>query len=215
MPYIYTLAGKTYQDDYTIMRSLIMDYGDDKNVLEIDDQYMFGPSILVAPVVAYKARNRDVYLPNGNGWYDFYSGTYYNGATKITTEAPLERIPLFVKEGAILTFGPEIEYTMESIDPLTVYVFTGADGSFSLYEDEGINYNYEDGEFSKIPFTYTESEKTLKIGARDGSYEGMPETRTIHVVWVNKDAQTGVDFQKAPSTTVEYNGTEQMIKMNN
>ncbi len=215
MPYIYTLAGKTYHDDYTIMRSLIMDYGDDKNVLEIDDQYMFGPSILVAPVVAYKARNRDVYLPNGNGWYDFYSGAYYHGASKITIDAPLERIPLFVKEGTILTFGPEISYTMESIDPLTVYVFTGADGSFSLYEDEGINYNYENGKFSNIPFTYTETEKTLKIGTRDGSYEGMPETRTIHVVWVNKDAQTGVDFQKAPSTTVEYNGTEQMIKMNN
>jgi alpha-D-xyloside xylohydrolase len=120
MPYIYSLAGLTYYNDYTIMRAMEMDFGYDENVKNIGDQYMFGPSFLVAPVYRYKARTREVYLPKSCGWYDFYSGKYFSGGQVIEAEAPYERIPLFVKEGSVIPVGPAIQYTDEKpADPIT------------------------------------------------------------------------------------------------
>ncbi len=146
MPYIYSLAGVTYFNDYTIMRAMVMDFGSDLNVESIGDQYMFGPSLLVAPVYKYKARTREVYLPASCGWYDLYTGKYFTGGQKIDADAPYERMPLFVKEGSIIPVGPDIQYVDEKpADPLTLLVYTGRDCVFTLYEDEGINYNYEHG----------------------------------------------------------------------
>lgn len=187
LPYIYTLAGKAYFDDYTIMRGLVMDFNNDAKVHNIGDQYMFGPSFLVCPVYEYKARKRDVYLPAGAGWYDFETNQYFEGGQQLAVDAPLSKLPLFVKEGSIVPMGPDMEYSSEKTDPVTVYVYTGKDAEFSLYEDEGINYNYENNAFSLIPFNYSESDKTLTIGRRFGGFDGMKDQRTFIVKWIGKD----------------------------
>ena len=113
LPYLYTVAGMTYHDNYTIMRGLAMDFGKDTAVKNIADQYLFGPSLLINPVYNYKERNKSLYLPAGQGWYDFYTGQYNKGGQHITVDAPYEKMPLFVKEGSIIPFGPELQYTAE------------------------------------------------------------------------------------------------------
>ncbi len=149
MPYIYSLAGLAYFNDYTLMRAMVMDFGDDKEVLNIGDQYMFGPSILVAPVCRYKARSREVYFPSSSGWYDLYTGNYIFSGHKLQVDAPYERMPLFVREGSIIPAGPDIQFTDEKPgDPITLFVYSGRNCSFTLYEDEGTNYNYEKGDCS-------------------------------------------------------------------
>jgi len=194
MPYIYTLSAKAYFDDYTIMRGLVMDFNDDRNVRNIADQYMFGPSILVNPVTDYEVRKREVYLPTGTGWYDFTTLKYFDGGQKLNVDAPLSTIPLFIKEGSIVPMGPDMEYTSEKSDPITLRIFGGKDASFSLYEDEGTNYNYESDHFSLIPLTYNESEKTLTIGRRFGEYDGMKEHRSFLIDYVDSK---GNKFQSA------------------
>ena len=187
MPYIYSLAGKVYHEDYTMMRGLPMDFGTDKKVLDIADQFMFGPSILVNPVTEYKKRSREVYLPNTNGWYDFYTSEFTEGGKTITAQAIYERVPLYIKEGSVLIAGANIEYTSQkSAEPLTVYVYTGKDASFTLYEDEGINYNYEKGQFATIDFNYNEATKTLTVSDRKGSFKGMEKNRFFNIVFVSK-----------------------------
>jgi alpha-D-xyloside xylohydrolase len=214
MPYIYSLTGMVTQNDYTIMRALVMDFGADKEVLNIGDQFMFGPSLLVNPVTEYKARTRNVYLPPGAGWYDFYSGAYFPGGQTIQADAPYTSIPLFVRAGAIIPFGPDIQYASEKpADPIRVFVYTGADCSFPLYEDEDINYNYENGRFSVIPFKYNQKDRVLTIGIREGEFQGMLKTRTFEIVWVAERNPKGPDFEIAPDATVKYDGTEKSIKM--
>jgi alpha-D-xyloside xylohydrolase len=207
MPYIYSLAGKTHFEDYTIMRALVMDFPQDKSVINNASEFMYGPSLLVAPVTTYKARTWPVYLPGGQGWYDFYTGRFVAGNQTIQAHAPLDKMPLFVKAGSILPAGPELQYTAEKpADPLTLYIYTGADASFTLYEDEGTNYNYEKGQFSKIDMAYSEADGTLTIGKRTGSYNGMPAARTIHIVWVKKDHAAGVSVNAQPDQVVPYKG---------
>jgi alpha-D-xyloside xylohydrolase len=215
MPYIYSLAGKTYFDNYTIMRALVMDFPNDKAVFNIGDEYMFGPNILVAPVTEYKARMWQVYLPASTGWYDFYTGKFYEGGQTVTVDAPLERIPLFVKEGSILPLGPDLQYATEKpADPITLYVFAGANGNFELYEDENINYNYTKGNYSTIPFQYNEETETLTIGERKGSFDGMLKERTFKIVWVNNDLSVGVGSSSHPVQAVRYSGNSIEVKRN-
>jgi alpha-D-xyloside xylohydrolase len=207
MPYIYSLAGKTHFEDYTIMRALVMDFNGDKKVEDIGDQYMFGPSLMVAPVYQYKARNREVYFPAANGWYDLYSGKYTEGGQKISVDAPYERMPLFVKEGSIVPFGPEIQYAGEKqADVITLYVYTGKDAEFTLYEDEGINYNYEKGAFNTIQIKYNDQSGKLTIGDSTGSFDGMLKSRTFNIVWVSKDKPVAFDLGKKSDSTVTYEG---------
>lgn len=214
MPYIYTLAGEAYFNDYTIMRGLVMDFPQDEAVKNIADQYMFGPSLLVNPVYQYKARSRDLYLPKGAGWYDFYTGKYYEGGQKLTAEAPVGRMPLYVKAGAILPVGPELQYTGEKPGaPITLYVYTGADGAFTLYEDEGVNYRYEQQQYSNIPFRYNESTHTLTIGARTGSFDGMVENRVFQIVWVKLDQPVGTATDVRSAQEIKYNGQAIEVKM--
>lgn len=209
MPYIYSLAGLTWFNDYTIMRAMVMDFGSDKNVLNIGDQYMFGPSLLVAPVYKYRARTRKVYFPESTGWYDFYTGEHILGGQTLDVEAPYERLPLFVKEGSIIPFGPEIQFTDEKPgDPVTIYIYTGKDCAFTLYEDEGINYNYEKGTFSSIKFTHDNSKGELTIGDRTGGYNGMPGKRIFNIVWIDKDNPKGFDPQMVPQASVIYEGNK-------
>ena len=212
MPYIYSLAGMTHFNDYTIMRPLIMDFNGDPDVYNISDQYMFGPSLMVAPVYKYKARNREIYFPASCGWYDFYSGKYINGGQRLMADAPYERIPLYVREGTILPAGPEIQYTNEKpADPLTLFVYTGKDCEFTLYEDEGINYNYEKGSYSNIRFSYSEGKRELTVDERKGDFEGMLKTRTFNFVFIDKNKSVGFDPDVTPESTITYTGNKVTI----
>ncbi|WP_111307909.1 TIM-barrel domain-containing protein [Confluentibacter sediminis] len=213
MPYIYTMAGRTYFDDYTIMRPLVMDFSNDKKVENISDQFMFGSSLMVCPVYDYEARNRDVYVPNGKGWYNFYSGQYIEGGQTLNVEAPYERIPLFIPAGSIIPMGPEIQYTDEKpADTIVLYVYKGKDGSFELYEDEGSNYDYEKGQYATIPFTYNETNGTLTIGNRKGEFKGMLKNRKFVIVSVSKENPKPFIFD-AKGQEVTYNGQKQTIKL--
>lgn len=214
MPYLYTLAGKSYFDDYTIMRGLVMDFNSDSRVHNIADQYMFGPSLLINPVTVYEARSRKVYLPATTGWYDLYTGQYFEGGQTITAEAPLERMPVFVKEGSILPVGPEILYSTEKpADPVTLYIYIGANSSFELYEDENVNYHYEQGQHSVIPLQYDEDLHTLTVGDRKGSFTGMLEKRTFRIVWVDADHATGLSMEERPQEVIAYEGKTLAVKM--
>jgi len=214
MPYIYSMTGWVYLNDYTLMRPMVMDFAHDPAVTDIGDQYMFGPSLLAAPVYEYKARSRNVYFPKGTGWYDFYTGDYTEGGQQVIVDAPYERMPLFVKAGSIIPIGPEIQYTSEKPDaPVTLHVYGGADASFVLYEDEGTNYNYEKGNYSQIPVTYNETSHSLTIGQREGTFEGMVQKRTFHIVMINKDKKIGFDTHPAAVKTVSYDGGSQTIEL--
>lgn len=213
MPYIYSLTGMVWLNDYTIMRGLAMDFAGDTGVYDISDQYMFGPSVMVCPVVAYKARERKVYFPAGTGWYDFYSGDFTAGGQKMTVAAPYERLPLFIKAGSILPIGPEIEYTgQKPDDPIVLYVYTGADARFTLYEDEGTNYNYEKGEYAIIEMTYQDATGEFTIGGRKGDFPGMLKERTFQVTFVSKDKPRGFAPDKKPDLTIKYTGQETTVK---
>jgi alpha-D-xyloside xylohydrolase len=214
MPYIYSLAGMCWYKDYTLMRGLVMDFPKDSTVNNIGDQYLFGPSLLINPVYSYRARNRSVYLPAGQGWYDLYSGTYLPGGRTILAEAPYERIPVFVKEGAIIPVGPELQYTSEKkADPLTLYIYTGRDGSFSLYEDEDTSYNYEKGAWAIIPMRYEESTGTLTIGRREGSFPGMLKEREFRIVRVSRDRPVALLEDVPFDGALHYNGEEKKITL--
>lgn len=214
MPYIYSLAGAAYHNDGTMMRGLVMDFAGDTAVTNIADQYLFGPSLLVNPVYTYGQRSKEVYLPKGTGWYNFYNGEYQNGGNRINAEASYERMPLFVKAGSILPLGPEMQYTSEKpADEITLVVYTGSDGSFTLYEDEGTNYNYEKGAFATIPMKYDEATKTINIGARKGSFNGMLKQRKFHIVWVTKENKKGFDVQPVADQTVLYTGSAIDVRM--
>ena len=187
MPYIYSLAGAVHFNDYTIMRGLPMDFPCDSNVRNISDQWMFGPALMPCPVYEYKTRNRNVYLPDG-GWYDFYSGEYLPGGGSVDADAPYGRMPLFVRAGSIIPFGPAMEWSDEKpSDDILLAVYAGRDASFSLYEDEGVNYNYEKGLFSTIPIVWDDASRTLTIGARQGSFPGMLQQRKFRIVAVDPD----------------------------
>ena len=211
MPYIYTLAGMTYFNDYTIMRPLFMDFASDNKVQNVSDQFMFGPAFMVCPVYSYGARNRNVYFPAGSNWYDFYTGNYITGGKQVGVDAPYERIPLFIKEGSIIPVGPDIQYTGEKkADKIVLYVYKGKDASFTLYEDEDSNYNYETGKYANISFTYNEAANTLTIGERKGEFNGMLKNRTFVIVTVSKDRPKAFTYD-AEGQTVIYDGREQKV----
>jgi alpha-D-xyloside xylohydrolase len=214
MPYVYSLAGGAYHQDGTIMRGLAMDFGGDSAVWNIDDQYLFGPSLMVAPVCAPGQQSRAVYLPKGKGWFNFYTGAWQAGGQKVTAAAPYERMPIFVPEGSIIPFGPELQYTDEKpADTLTLQVYRGKDGSFSLYEDGGTTYDYEKGQFATIPFTYNEASGTLTIGDRKGSYPGMIAQRIIRIKAFSKASAKPFDLLAPADKEVVYEGKKLAIKL--
>lgn len=214
MPYIYSLTGQAHHQNGTIMRGLMMDFGADPAVKSLGDEFIYGPSLLVAPVTDYQARTKQLYLPATTGWFDFYSGQYHAGGQQLTVAAPLERMPLFVREGSIVPFGPALQYAAEkAADPITLYVYTGKDAQFSLYEDENVNYNYEKGAFANIPLSYNEKTKTLTVGERQGTFPGMVAQRTFRVVWVSKDKPTAFNLDALPATILSYSGSLVTAKM--
>jgi alpha-D-xyloside xylohydrolase len=214
LPYIYSLAGKTYFDDYTIMRGLAMDYGNDKNVLNIGDQFMFGNALLINPVYEYKARNREVYFPTGTDWYDLYNGQMTKGGQKQIVAAPYDRMPVYVAAGSIIPTGALIQSTKQVQKDLTVYVYAGKNGKFTLYEDEGINYNYEKGKYSTIDLIYWDKDKIFTIQTRKGAYNGMPVNRKINIIYVTKQNPAGIDSKPSRFKEINYNGSKVSVRLN-
>ncbi|MES1189269.1 MAG: TIM-barrel domain-containing protein [Myxococcales bacterium] len=208
LPYVYSLAGAVTHEAGTILRPLVMDFRTDSAALNVADQFMFGKAFLVSPVTTYLARDRSVYLPTTpGGWYDFWTGAALAGGKSVTASAAFDAMPVHVRAGSIVPFGPELMYTSEKpIDPLTIYVYAGADGAFTLYEDDGQTFAYENNAFARIPITWKDATKTLTLGAREGTFPGMLETRMVQVVLVSASKAVGFSFTPTADKTVSYTG---------
>ena len=235
IPYLYSTAWQVTSNNDSYMRPLFADFAADKNVWNMTDEFMFGRSILAAPIVdpqyteekivrtnAMTGWDRQLtvdslkltvdftakktatkYLPKGTDWYDFWTGKHYKGGQSIHYSTSLQIVPMFVRAGSILPLGPEMQYVGEKAwDHLEIRVYPGADGQFTLYEDEGDNYNYEKGVYSTIPFVWKDKDRTLTIGARQGSYPGMLQSRKFTLVLPDGTTQT-----------MDYNGTATTIKL--
>jgi alpha-D-xyloside xylohydrolase len=225
LPYIYTLAGRIHTDNYTMTRALAFDFAHDTKVVDLKDEFMFGPSLLVAPVtvpmyytvgsvpVNNTPRTRTVYLPEGTRWYDFWIGKSYTGGTQITVDAPIERIPLFVRQGSIIPLGPVMQYSSEQPDAAwEVRIYPGADASFTVYEDEGDNYNYEQGASASYTMMWNNLSRTFTLSRRTGSYPGIVTSRKLRLVVV--DEQTGIGVAETNNAIeVTYNGEEIAVKL--
>lgn len=215
MPYLYSMAGMVHFKDYTMMRGLVMDFNGDDNVYDIKDQWMFGPALMACPVGEYQKYSRNVYLPKQKGWYDFYTGKHYAGGQTIVADAPFDKIPVFVPEGSILPVGPEMEWSdQKKAELIDLYVYAGKDGSYTLYEDEGTNYNYEKGKYAMIDFKYNNAQKTITIAARKGAFDGMLQKRRFNIVLVSDNNQQGISLAKAPKgKMVKYAGKAVTVKL--
>ena len=208
LPYIYSLAWKTTSDSYTLMRPLAMDFRLDTRAQNIGDQFMFGPALLVNPVTEPGATARHLYLPKAK-WYDFWTGHDTEGGRAVDSPAPLDRIPLFVRAGSILPMGPDLQYSTEKpADPIELRLYPGADGEFTIYEDENDNYDYEKGAYATISLHWDDAQQRLTIGDRQGSFPGMLEKRTFHIVKVGPNHGAGIDATEQADKVVEYFGKQ-------
>ena len=207
MPYIYSLAGSAYHNDYTLMRGLVMDYANDNVAMNVSDQFMLGPSLMICPVYEYKARSREVYLPKGKKWYNFNDeAEVIEGGKRIVADAPYELMPIYIPSGAIIAYGPEIEYVDQiPATEITLKVYAGNDGSFTLYEDDGESFDYENGKYSIIPISYNDTTKSLTISERRGEYDGMLKER-VFVINYN-------DNGTIKTTRVDYSGKELKVAL--
>jgi len=208
LPYIYSLAWKTTSESYTPMRPLVMDFRTDVRAQNTWDEFMYGPAFLVNPVTEPGATSRRVYLPKAK-WYDFWNGAAVDGEKEITGEAPLDRLPLYVRAGSILPLGPDVEWSTEkAADPIELRVYRGADGAFMLYEDENDTYNYEKGAYATIPLRWDDAKGALTIGDRQGQFPGMLASRTFRVVFVGENHGVGVAPADSPDKVVTYSGKQ-------
>lgn len=234
MPYIYSLAGDVTRRSGTMMRPLVMDFASDRKAIALNDQYMFGRNLLVKPVtdplytyldhdkrghtiypdVAKAAAPVNVYLPQGCRWYDFWTNEIHDGGKDVQFIAPIDRMPVYVKAGSIIPFGPDVQFITEKPwDVLEVRVYPGADGDFILYEDDGESYDYEKGKFSEIPFHWDDASATLTIGERNGNYPGMITERKFNVKVMRPGDESGDIPAHTFSTTVSYDGNTRTVKI--
>ena len=225
LPYIYSLAGKVHRDNYTMTRALAFDFSADTRVADLKDEFMLGPALLVAPVTTpmyYSVDSRPleniekirrVYLPAGAGWTDFWTGEKYKGGQWIVSEAAIDKIPLLVRQGSIIPMGPVMQYTSEKVDAeWEIRIYPGADSSFTVYEDEGDNYNYEKGKSSSFEMKWDDKNNTLTLSDRKGEYAGMPVCRRLKLVRVDKNSGTGVE-ENVGGKSIEYRGKHLKIKI--
>jgi alpha-D-xyloside xylohydrolase len=213
LPYIYSDSWQVASAGGTMMRPLVMDFRADTNVLKIADQFMFGPALMACPVTKAGATSRSVYLPSGTTWFDFWTGKNYSGGQTIKADAPIETMPLFVRAGAIIPYGPAIEYAAQKTDAIELRVYRGADGAFTLYEDEGDNYNYEKGAYATIPVSWSEAKQTLTIGKRAGEFPGMAKERTFRTVWISANYGAGVASTEQADEVVTYQGSALSVRV--
>ncbi len=208
LPYIYSLAWKTTSESYTPMRPLVMDFRNDIRADNVGDEFMYGPAFLVNPVTEPAGSTRQVYLPEAK-WYDFWTGVETNGGQMINAITPLDRMPLYVRAGSIVPLGPDEEWsTQKAEDPIELRIYPGANGDFTIYEDENDNYNYEKGAYATIPLHWDDASHTLNIGERKGQFPGMLANRTFHVVFVRENHGVGVDAADEVDKVVQYSGKE-------
>ena len=206
LPYLYSLAWRVTSGSYTIMRPLAMDFREDRRALDTGDEFLFGPAILVNTVTEPGATTRRLYLPRAD-WVDFWTGRTEAGGRSIDAAAPLDRIPLYVRAGSIVPMGPEVQYATENLSaPVELRVYPGADGEFTLYEDENDGYAYERGAYATVEIKWDDRAKRLSFGARHGRYPGMPAAETFHVVYVREGHGAGIEPESQPDRTVEYGG---------
>lgn len=211
LPYLYSTAWDVTNKGASLMRPLYADYASDARAIDTDSQYLFGKSVMVAPMLT-PGVSRDVYLPAGNDWIDFWTGERLAGGKQIKANAPLDIIPLYVKAGTILPMGPQVQYAAERPwDDIQVRIYPGEDAEFTLYEDEGDNYNYEKGQCSTITMKWDDKSRTLTVGDRKGSFDGMPEHRTFRVAIVSPSAATGLDIDSSVRN-IEYSGKKLKAK---
>ncbi|CAH1192693.1 hypothetical protein PAECIP111891_00419 [Paenibacillus allorhizoplanae] len=227
MPYIYSLSAHVHHYDYTFMRALSFDFRHDPNTYNIGDQFMFGPAFLVNPVIEpmyYNSnsdvlegvkKTRDVYLPVGTAWYDFWTNRIFEGGRMIEAEAPLDRIPLYVKAGSIVPMGGSIQFAEQRTDDNRhIRVYTGQYGTFDYYEDEGDNYNYEKGAYALIPMVWDEENRTFIIKEREGSYPGMRQNQSFNLTFLGVRDGDGSLKEAEKKTQIYYTGNyiEIMVK---
>ena len=234
LPYIYSQAGATVQRSDLMMRPLVMDFADDKVAINRDDEYMFGRSLLVKPITqplySWLGERRtshwiypepqkaaapvEVYLPAGTQWWDFWNNLQYEGGKAIKRLAPMDIMPVFVKAGSIIPFGPKVQYTGEKAwDNLEVRIYPGADGDFVLYEDAGDGYGYEQGEFAQIRFHWNDVTRTLTINAREGNYPGMLLSRQFRIHVVSAASEAGDKEASTFQKTVNYEGEAMSVTL--
>lgn len=214
LPYLYSTAWQISKNHATFMTALPIAFSGDRACYDVDDQYMFGESFMVAPIVEDLMTSRDVYLPADTRWIDFWTGEMHEGGQTIRKQANMDVIPLFVKAGSILPWGPDVQYAEEKTwDELEVRVYPGADGTFVLYEDEADNYNYEQGQYTEIPFVWDDEQKVLTIGACTGGYDGMLTERLFRVCKVSTRRGIGDKHEVNYSVIVKYTGEEVSIKL--
>jgi alpha-D-xyloside xylohydrolase len=214
LPYVYSLAGAVTHESGTMLRPLVMDFRSDPRAREVGDEFLFGPAFLVSPVTTYKARSRSVYLPPAAGWYDFWTGAAVAGGQTIDAPAPYDSMPLHVRAGSIVPFGPELQYTGEKpAEPITLVVYAGADGAFTLYEDDGTSYAYEKGAFARIPMRWSDATRTLTIERRQGTFPGMLTERRFDLVLVSKGKPVGFSFTPRADRTVRYHGDAVEVRL--
>jgi alpha-D-xyloside xylohydrolase len=195
------------------MRPLVMDWRSDIEAQNTGDEYLFGPAILVSPVTTQGATKREVYLPKAT-WYDFWTGAKVEGGRRIEADAPLAKLPLFVRAGSIIPMGPVMEWSTEKpADPIEVRIYPGADGDFTLYEDENDNYDYAKGQYATIKLHWDDASKTLTLGAREGSFTGMLEKHTFNVIVVGEGRGVGVGEAAAQAHALTYKGERMEAKL--
>lgn len=207
LPYIYSEAAAITFKGSTMMRPFIMDFPNDKKALQCKYSYMFGPSLLVTPVVEPGVTAQSVYLPERQeGWYDFWTGEKYDGKQTVDIPVTTEKIPLFVKAGAIIPLGEPKQHTEEKMDDTwEIRIYPGADAHYTIYEDEGTNYNYEQGAYSTFELSWDDKKEVLTISDRNGTFDGMVKKRKLHIVKVTADKGVGFEESKADKK-VTYNG---------
>jgi len=224
LPYIYSLAARVTNDDYTMTRSLLFDFRNDSKVYDIKDEFMFGNSFLVCPVTTpmYFApgnkplqgveKTRSLYLPSGVTWIDFWTGKQFTGGQTIIADAPIDHIPVFVKSGSIVPMGPVIEYSSQKADaPWEIRVYPGSNGIFTVYEDEGDNYHYKKGKSATFDLVWNDKKHELRIGDKKGSFAGMTKKRMLNIVIVADGAATGLADSEGKK--VQYSGKQMIVKL--
>jgi len=192
---------------------LVMDFNGDSEAVKQPYEYMFGKAFLVAPMTEAGKTQRDVYLPKSTDWFDFWTGQRIKGGQTVKADAPLDRIPLFIKAGSIVPMGPIVQSSGEkTADALEIRVFDGADGEFTLYEDEGDNYNYEKGNYAVISFSWNEAKKVLTINDRKGSFAGMLAERKFNIVMVDLNKGASLNMTEKSDKVVAYKGKKVVVK---
>ena len=220
LPYIYSTAWDVHQNGHSFMNPMQVMFPEDTQTELLKDQYLFGQSLLVAPVLKYQAKERSIYLPSlgeGSGvgsWFDFWTGQQHDGGQTITKEVDIQTLPLYVRAGTILPMAlPAQTAKTADWDTLQIRVYPGADGQFLLYEDEGDSYRYEQGQYSTIPFAWDDDARSLTIGTRQGSFTGMHQRRTFDIVVVGTGVGTGENLSATVHARITYDGTPQTVDL--